>query len=106
MLVEHLPRSRDSRSSEGGRVLKLSHLSLALRAVRCAATELRPTLALEAHSEAQRMLIAADLREMHGTVDALARRRAQSVANRKPPPPKVKGWRSTMSPAERKEWAR
>lgn len=48
------------------------------------------------------MLIAADLKEMHSTVDTLAqRRRAQSVATKKnPPPSKVKGWRSTMSPAE------
>ncbi len=83
-----------------GAALKLSHLALALRAVRCAATELRHSLALEAHSEAQRMLIAADLREMHSTVDTLAqRRRAQSVATKKPPQ-KVKGWRSTMTPAE------
>ena len=57
---------------------KLTHLELALRAVRAAVTELRFALALERHSAAQRALLEVDLRELHGTVATLVQRRRRA----------------------------
>ena len=56
----------------------LTHLHLALRAVRAAATELRYSLSLEVHSAVQRELLSADLRDMHGTIATLVQRRRRA----------------------------